>query len=155
MKLSSYEEFLAHDKTWNEENRKEALGKFPYTTVVEGVYPEMDFAHRWCWHEFGSPEYKQCYEYGSEYPACPLVLATEYIETGTYKELDGTEHQWKEKCYKEVEKHSHDGGNWTTVWLGKTGYDYGFSEYYFLNEVDRDAFVKEVPNMGLGEKYED
>jgi hypothetical protein len=154
MKLSSYEEFLTHDKTWHEEARKIAIIKYPYTAVVEGCYPENDFSHRWCWQKFGSPECKQCYDHCSEYPACSLVLVTEYIETGTYKDMNGTEHEWKEKRYKEPEKHGHDG-TWTTVWLGKTGYDYGFTEYYFLNEVDRDAFVKEAPNLGLGEKYED
>lgn len=154
MKLSSYEEFRVYEEAWHEDHRKEAFSKFPYTAVVEGIYPEHDFSHRWCWQKFGSPEYKQCHEYGSEYPACSLVLATEYIETGSYKDKDGVEHTWKEKRYKEVEKHSHTG-TWTTVWLGKTGYDYGFSEYYFLNEADRDAFVKEVPNFGYGENYDD
>jgi hypothetical protein len=154
MKLSSYKEFLTHDKTWDEEKRKLTGDKFPYTAVVEGVYPEHDFSHRWCWQQFGPPEYKECHDHDSDYPGCPIVLATEYIATGTYKGSDGTMKDWQEKRYKQPEKHSHEG-DWTTVWLGKTGYDYGFTEYYFLSEKARDAFILAAPDFGLGENYED
>lgn len=152
MKLSSYEEFLTHDKTWNEEARTEALIKFPYTAVVEGCYPEGDVSHRWCWQQFGPPECKQCYDYASEYPACPMVLAIEeYIIKKSYKDKDGKVHEYDFHT-REPEKHGHEG-TWTTVWLGKTGYDYGFTEYYFLNEVDRDKFIVTAPSLDLGENY--
>jgi hypothetical protein len=43
---------------------------------------------------------------------------------------------------------------WTLVWLGKTDYDYGFTEYCFLNEADRDAFLAVAPSLTFGENYE-
>jgi len=152
MKLSSYEEFLVHDKTWNEEARTEALNKFPYTAVVEGCYPANDVAYRWCWQQFGPPECKQCYDYSSEYPACPMVLAIEeYIIKKSYTDKEGKVHEYDYHT-REPEKHGHEG-TWTTVWLGKTGYDYGFTEYYFLNESDRDKFIATAPSFDFGENY--
>lgn len=146
MKLSSYEAFLVHDKAWNEERRQEVNQQFPYIAILEGAYPEHDFSHRWCWQQFGEPEYKQCHDHGSEYPCCPLVLATEYKTSYIY---EGKE--CFEKNYRQPEKHGHSG-NWTTVWLGKTGYDYGFSEYCFLSEKARDTFI--LSPFSLGENYD-
>lgn len=60
---------------------------------------------------------------------------------------------WEEKAFKDVEEHSHVGV-WCSMWLGKTGYDYGFSEYYFQNESDRDRFLAAAPTFNIGEKYE-
>lgn len=145
MKLTSYEEFSKNHKTWSEDARKKV--KFPFTSVIEGCYPESDNAIYWCWQQFG-PKDGMCNETGSQHPACPVVLATEYIKKYTY---EGVEEE--EKCYNEVEEHGHLG-IWTTVWLGKTGYDYGFTEFYFLNEADKIKFDETVLILGFGEKYD-
>jgi len=98
---------------------------------------------------------EECHESSSEYPGCPLVLATEYIQTGWYLTNTGKRVYWSNKAYIEekVPKHSHEG-TWIAFWLGKTGYDYGLSEYYFQNESDRDRFLAATPIFTLGEKYE-
>lgn len=135
-----------------EQERTELHKKFPYTVMVEGSYPEHDFAARWCWRNFG-PKDGKCYEYSSEYPGCPLVLKTEYIESGTWKDKDGVVHSWQEKAYRNPYDHEHQG-NWSVYWFGKTGYDYGIAEYCFKNEQDRDGFLAAVPTFTYGEKYE-
>jgi len=149
------EELVAHDKrmTDRDDNRKEISQKFPYTAILEGVYPGHDFASRWCWQNIGICDGKCQEGEGSEYPGCPIVLATEHISSGSYKDQKGVDHAWSEKVYMEVEEHSHEGV-WCNKWLGKTGYDYGFSEYYFQNESDRDRFLAAAPTFNLGEKYE-
>lgn len=158
MKISSYELFIGENNrvSSNENKRKEAKEKFPFTTIVEGYYPEMDYSARWCWQNFGPIDCKECHETYSEYPGCPLIQATGYIDTGTYKDSAGIEHPWKEKRYKgeDVEKHSHEGV-WTSVWFGKTGYDYGFTEICFKNEADRDKFIEAAPSFNFGENYEE
>lgn len=118
MKVSTYEKFRQRDqfyrdtlaKNQGEEYAKEyyakkdqdcldILQKFPYSVVVEGEYPSHDFSYRWCWQNFGPREGK-CYDYQSEYPGCPLVLAPEYIQTGSWKDKNGNDHEWKQKAYK-------------------------------------------------------
>jgi hypothetical protein len=136
-----------------EEKRQELREKFPFTCIVQGSYPEVDNANSWCWDHFGPRDGKCEYEHTSEYPGCPLVRATMYIQEGSYKDKEGNEHHWKEKAYKEVPAHEHEGV-WAEYWLGKTGYDYGNAEFYFKNEADRDAFVSAVPAIGFGDRYD-
>lgn len=132
--------------------REELRKNFPFSAIVEGVYPEIDNAALWCWEHFGDKDGKCQWEHTSEYPGCPLVRATCFIEEGKYPDKEGKMHDWSEKRYKQVEVHEHVGV-WTELFLGKTGYDYGNAEFYFKNEADRDAFVSAVPNIGLGENY--
>jgi hypothetical protein len=135
------------------EERDELHKQFPHVVVTEGADPEIDFAYRWCWRTFGSPRVKECGNHGSEYPACPLVLATEYIRKGTYQGKDGVMKESQEKCYQAPERHGHDG-RWATFWLGKTGYDYGFIEFCFSQPEDKEAFLAAAPSMGFGENYD-
>lgn len=51
------------------EERKARLATFPYSVILELAYPQMDFATRWCWQQFG-PANGQCDQKSSEYPAC-------------------------------------------------------------------------------------
>jgi len=154
---SSEKELQAHDKKISDrdEKRKEYRERFPFTVILQGVYPEHDFVSRWCWQNIGPMQCEECHETSSEYPGCPLVLATEYIQNGWYHNKAGRRVYWSEKAYIEekVPKHSHEGV-WMAYWLGKTGYDYGFSEYYFQNESDRDKFIAATPIFTLGERYE-
>lgn len=159
MKIATLEKFYGENgarEIWHPERREKALKDFPFTVIVESCYPENDFAHRWCWEQFGPMNVEECFERYSEYPGCSLVQATKYIRPYKYKDIDGTEREDSEVCYKgnDVPKHSHEG-TWTSVWLGKTGYDYGFTEMYFKNEADRDKFIEAVPSFNLGENYEE
>lgn len=38
-------------------------------------------------------------------------------------------------------------GLWTELWYGKTGYDYGFSEFFFKHENDLNNFILQITNF--------
>ena len=123
-----------------EQQRSGLLVRFPRSVVTEGLSDEYDFACRWCWRHIG-PMNGPCLDAHSYYPACPLVLATEYLERGEYQ---GKE--FVKKRYQHPADHEHEG-RWTYLWFGKTGYDYGFGEYYFANETDRAQFLTAFPTF--------
>lgn len=125
--------------------RAELLKKFPFTVVAEGEHAEHDYAARWCWQQIG-PQNGRCTNYHSTYPACPLVLATEYIQQEVRKDVLGQEclHTWK--AYRDPGEHKHEG-IWTSLWLGKSGHDYGFNVYFFLNENDKRRFLTAFPTF--------
>jgi hypothetical protein len=50
------------------------------------------------------------------------------------------------------ERHSHQG-KWMWCWLGKTDYNFGFCEWYFSEQSDRDYFLASVDGINWGEKY--
>jgi hypothetical protein len=136
-----------------DKNRAEREEKLPFVQVVEGAWPEYDVATRWCWQRFG-PKDGPCGEYCSEYPACPQVLATKYLEEKpAYMSDEDWEDEWHDG-YRNPGDHSHEG-SWTTLHFSKTGYDYGVGEYRFANEADRDAFAIVVEGLGFGERYKD
>lgn len=152
--MEQYYEANGNREVCAQDRRDEALKRFPYTVVVEACYPTYDFASRWCWQTFGPMDCKECGDHSSEYPGCELVLAIkEYTMPRAYKDKDGTIHVYNFHS-RDPGKHGHEG-TWTIVWLGKTDYDYGYSEYYFKNEADRDKFIEAVPSFGLGENYEE
>ena len=105
------------------EERETRLAAFPYEVVLQLAYPQMDFATRWCWQQFG-PANGECLQYSSEYPACHLGSG-----------------------------HAHEG-RWLTKWLAKTDYDFGFNEWCFAKQADRDKFLEFVPSITWGETYE-
>jgi hypothetical protein len=51
------------------------------------------------------------------------------------------------------EPHSHPG-KWTCHWFEKTDYNFGFNEWYFAEQRDRDAFVAFVDKINWGERIE-
>jgi len=51
-----------------------------------------------------------------------------------------------------TDQHSH-AGKWTSHWITKTDYDFGFNEWYFAEGADRDAFVANVDNINWGENF--
>ncbi len=157
LKIATYERFLEanHGKeAYCQDKRQPALIKFPYKVITEGYHPVHEYSTRWCWQNFGDKDCKECAEHYSEYPGCPLVLATEeYVIKRSHPDSSGVIRTWEEKSRKPSD-HGHEG-TWTTVWLGKTGYDYGFMEWYFDNETDLNTFVNNIPSFGLGENYED
>ena len=50
------------------------------------------------------------------------------------------------------EPHAH-AGKWMWYFLGKTDYDFGFCEWYFAEQPDRDSFLARVGEISWGEKY--
>jgi hypothetical protein len=104
------------------EDHEARLLAFPYSIILQLAYPQLDFADRWCWQQFG-PMHGECWQHTSEYPACSM--------TG---------------------RHTHEG-KWTTYWLAKVDYDFGFNEWLFIEEADRDKFLAFVPAITWGEKF--
>ena len=51
-------------------------------------------------------------------------------------------------------QHSH-WGNWMCNWFVKTGYNFGYCEWYFVNEEMKNQFLENVPNNQWGELYPD
>ena len=123
-----------------DQKRLEFAALFPNRAVLEGLYDEHDYAAHWCWRNV-SPANGNCCDWQSAYPACPLVLSTAYVKRWTYRDKD-----WEKVSYKDPGKHVHEG-TWSSLWLGKTDYDYGFHEYGFANQGDRDRFLAAVPNF--------
>lgn len=48
--------------------------------------------------------------------------------------------------------HQHTG-KWTSHWFVKTEYDFGFNEWHFSEEADRDLLLTSLPDMNWGEHY--
>src|SRR5262245_1422187 len=72
---SSFEEYVASDddsleeRATQEASRHERLARFPYSVMLKLSFPELDFADRWCWQNFG-PRDGECTQRYSEYRAC-------------------------------------------------------------------------------------
>lgn len=69
------------------------------------------------------PSDGDCHQSQSDYPACSIP-----------------------------EPHSH-AGKWMWHFLVKTDYDFGFCEWYFSEQSDRDSFLASVAEINWGEKY--
>jgi hypothetical protein len=77
--LSDFESYLAYKyRSMSLEageaevqDRQRRLVAFPHAVILQVAYPELDFANRWCWQQFG-PAHGECLESYSEYPACNL-----------------------------------------------------------------------------------
>ncbi len=131
--------------------RKEIHDKFPHVLVVAADWSEHDLLTRWAFREIG-PFDGKCFEHQSEYPGCPLVLATEKITEYSYlandKRIESTE-----KTYSDPGEHSHEGV-WKAFFLGKTDYDYGPTEYCFKYESDKERFLAAVLSFNFSEECE-
>lgn len=137
-------DLISHE---DQQERKATLEKFPSAVVVEGSYPEMDNALRWCWNSFG-PRHGKCGGWGKmEYTVCPIILATEFTEEVLFQGKSQIK-----KRYAEVPEHFHHG-SWTDCWLAKTDYDYGYAEYYFNRGDALQSFIAQVPEITWGENY--
>lgn len=75
--LSSFEAYLASEYPGEShpptefESRNEILSRFPYPVMLQLSFAELDFANRWCWHQFGPPR-GECFDTQSEYPTCNI-----------------------------------------------------------------------------------
>ena len=72
---SSFDEYLAsdddslEDRAAQEVDRNNRLSRFPHSVMLKVSFPEMDFANRWCWQNFG-PCDGECTQRHSEYRVC-------------------------------------------------------------------------------------
>jgi hypothetical protein len=60
---------------------------------------------------------------------------------------------WETKQYTNPGDHEHEG-EWSFLWIGKTGYDYGYGEYCFENERDRDSFLAAFSTFTWSEDWD-
>ena len=121
-------------------NLQTKILEFPFFIKAEGYYPAHYFAERWCWRNFG-PKNGFCDAIQSDYPACEQVLISERVQDG-------------EKVYSKPNDHSHLG-TWESLWIVKSGYDFGVSTYMFKSEQDKKLFEAhlEAGQFGLGENW--
>ncbi len=49
--------------------------------------------------------------------------------------------------------HSHTG-RWMWYWLAKSDHNFGFCEWYFASQAERDGFLASVEKINWGEKYD-
>lgn len=143
--------YIDHQRELNQQ-RSLLLVRFPYSVVATGIYPEHDYACRWCWQNIG-PEDGPCSAWHSEYPGCPLVLETERVERVTGTDKSGNVVTWERKEYANPGEHRHEGP-WSFLWLGKTGYDFGYGEYCFADEADRANFIAAFPTFTWSEAWD-
>ena len=132
-----------------DQQRNELLVRFPYSVVAEGSWFEHDYASRWCWQNIGAED-GPCTDWHSEYPACPLVLETKRLEQVTRTDKSDTV---MVKKYANPGEHQHEG-KWIYLWFGKTGYNYGYGEYYFANEGDCANFITAFPTFTYSEEWD-
>jgi len=88
VELSSFEEYLreCYPETGNsleEEDRDARLSRFPHVVMLKVAFPELDFANRWCWQQFG-PYHGECQESYSEYRTCRLAEPHSHHGTWAY-----------------------------------------------------------------------
>jgi hypothetical protein len=51
--------------------RNSRLLLFPHAVLLQVAYPELDFANRWCWNQFG-PADGECTQRDSQYRICEV-----------------------------------------------------------------------------------
>ena len=69
------------------------------------------------------PAHGECLQADSDYPACHLR-----------------------------DPHSHVG-KWAKYWLAKTSYNFGYNEWYFAQQADKERFLQFVPQINWGEHF--
>ena len=149
MKISNFEEYITNLekkediyhwplKDYKDKNgeliRQKVHERFPFVVTCEGDYYENEEIKSWLWRKIG-PRDGQCEEeyYPPDLVNCPIFKEAE-------EDCDGF---WKTKEGDLVPVHNHQG-IWTTCWLTKTGYDYGFVDFCFLHEEHMQMLVEKL-----------
>jgi hypothetical protein len=126
--MSSFEEYLASEDCLPEARAKEeGERKDRLSRFPYAVTLQVSFAEL----DFANrwcwqhfgPGDGECFQRQSDYPVCSIP-----------------------------EPHSHTG-KWMWYFLVKTDYDFGFCEWYFSEQADRDCFLTNVGEINWGEKY--
>jgi hypothetical protein len=106
---SSFEEYLASggdpadERAAQEVVRKERLSRFPFSVMLQVSFPEIDFANRWCWQNFG-PCDGECTQRYSEYPVCDRTEPHSHVGKWTSYFFGKTDYNFgfNEWCFKEI-----------------------------------------------------
>ena len=69
--LSSGEYPSLEERAEEELSRNQRLSRFPYAVMLQLAFPELDFANRLCWQEFG-PADGECTQRFSQYRVCQI-----------------------------------------------------------------------------------
>jgi hypothetical protein len=125
--LSSFEEYLASEGSAAERADEEGERRERLARFPYAVMLQVSFPEM----DFADrwcwqhfgPRDGECVQHGSEYPVCAIK-----------------------------ERHAH-AGKWTSHWFAKTDYNFGFNEWYFAHQRDRDLFLESVSEIDWGEKY--
>lgn len=86
-KLSSFDTYVevgdesAADLVDARSERLRVLSRFPFALMLEVAFPELDFANRWCWNNFGAG-HGECFERDSNYRRCSIDFP--HCHTGTW-----------------------------------------------------------------------
>jgi hypothetical protein len=89
-KLSSFDAYVetgdesAADLVDTRSERLEILTRFPFAVMLEVAFPELDFANRWCWNNFGVG-HGECFEKYSNYRSCTIDFP--HCHIGTWMNL--------------------------------------------------------------------
>lgn len=135
-----------------DEKRAALLARFPYAVTAEGDYSEFSYAIRWGWQNIGPPDGPCIFHLQADYPGCPLILETESVTYGTRTDTSGAVIPWVRKKYSPPAEHGHEG-EWSFLWFGKTGYDWGYCAFYFGNESDHANFLLAFPTFTWSEEW--
>lgn len=163
IRVSSHQEWREWEKKYRakyadsvvkkEEQRESTLSKFPYSVVVEGYCGCSDLISRWLWQTIG-PRDGMCWDYCSEYPGCPQVLATRTDKPYECKDKDGNVVKKTYPSYSNSGDHSHEG-KWTCFVLNKSDYDFFYMEFFFESEEHANKFKEQVPIVNKQELPEE
>ncbi len=107
--LSSFDEYLLlnylsdTEKAEQIEDRSKRLARYPYSVILTLAFPEVDFANRWCWQNFG-PEDGECHQYASEYPACSIKGSHHHLGSWMSYWIEKTEYNFgfNEWCFRDA-----------------------------------------------------
>lgn len=55
-------------------------------------------------------------------------------------------------CFEPL-PHCHTARRWHSHWYVKTGYDYGYNEFFFADQADYAQFWAFVPQIGAPDEY--
>ena len=105
------------------QERYRLLQTYPHSLILALHYPQLDDAEQWCWQHFGAA-WGECLQRHSDYPACFEPLP-----------------------------HCHTVRRWHSHWYVKTGYDYGYNEFFFADQADYAQFWAFVPQIGAPDEY--
>jgi hypothetical protein len=125
---SSFEEYLASENYSPEvraqEERDRKVRQSQFPYAVTLQLSFAEFDFANRWcWQHFGPGKGECLQYQSEYPACNIA-----------------------------QLHSHTG-KWMWHWLAKTDYAFGFCEWCFSAQSDRDSFLASIGEISWGEKY--
>jgi hypothetical protein len=142
--IDEHEKFLKKNGYPLDKDLKESLlhlenKEFPYFLIVQAGYEIHDALSEVLWNKIGEPQLKNCGYSHSYYNFCP-----EIVEKSIVCQCENE----KNLIYKDVPEHDHSG-NWTCVWLTKTGYDCGFGAILFKTKELYDLGLNEIRNFDV------